>query len=373
LNKYLHIVCFDVPYPVDYGGIFDVYHKIKALKEKGISILLHCYDYGRGRQPELNKYCAEVHYYTRHKGHKGFSTSTPYIVSSRSNDELTNNLLRDNHPILAEGVHCTYFLGDERFSERKIFLRLHNVEHEYYHQLYKHSGSLLKKAYYFNESRLLKTYEAGIANRIPILAMALKDISNYQQQFGAQRIWQLPVFVGWDEVKSNTGRGSYCLYHGNLSVAENEKAAIWLLENVFDKLKIPFVVAGKNPSPKLEKIAHEEVHTCLVANPAEDEMKDLIAKAQINILPSFSETGIKLKLINALFNGRHCVVNNMAVENTGLEPACHIASDAESFSTTIKKLYEQPFEEQEKTTREQLLMAGYNNNANADKLIAWIW
>lgn len=373
MSKQLHIVCFDVPYPVDYGGVFDVYHKIKALKEKGIAIFLHCYDYGRGRQPELNKYCSEVHYYTRQEGHKGFSASKPYIVASRANDELTNNLLRDNHPILAEGIHCTYFLDDERFSNRKIFLRLHNVEHEYYHQLYKHSSSLLKKAYYFNESRLLKTYEAGIANRIPILAMTPKDIGQYQQQFGAQKIWQLPVFVGWDEVKSNTGRGSYCLYHGNLSVAENEKAAIWLLENVFNTLEIPFVVAGKNPSAKLEKIAHEEVHTCLVANPAKDEMKDLIAKAQINILPSFSETGIKLKLINALFNGRHCVVNHTAVENTGLETACHVAGDAESFSVTIKKLYEQPFEEQEKTTREQLLMAGYNNKVNADKLIAWIW
>lgn len=373
MSKQLHIICFDVPYPVDYGGVFDVYHKIKAMKEKGVAIYLHCYDYGRGRQPELNKYCEEVHYYSRHEGHKGFSASTPYIVSSRANHDLINNLLKDDHPILTEGIHCTYLLSDDRFCSRKIFLRLHNVEHEYYHQLYKHSNSFFKKAYYYNESRLLKNYEAGIANRLPILAMTAKDIAHYQQQFGAERIWQLPVFVGWDKVKSNTGRGSYCLYHGNLSVAENEKAVVWLLENVFSTLEIPFVVAGKNPSAKLEKIAHEQIHTCLVANPAEDEMKDLITKAQINILPSFSETGIKLKLINALFNGRHCVANNAAVEQTGLEAACHIADDAASFSATIKRLYDLPFCEEEKITREQLLMAGYDNKINADKLIAWIW
>jgi glycosyltransferase involved in cell wall biosynthesis len=373
LDKYLHIVCFDVPYPVDYGGVFDVYHKIKALKEKGVIIYLHCYDYGRGRQPELNKYCAEVYYYTRNEGHKGFSASVPYIVSSRANQELTNQLLKDNHPILAEGIHCTSFLNDERFSERKILLRLHNVEHEYYHQLYKYSNSLFKKVYYYNESRLLKNYEAAIANRIPILAMTGKDIHSYQEQFGAARIWQLPVFVGWDRVKTKPGLGTYCLYHGNLSVAENEKAAIWLLENIFNDLEIPFVIAGKNPSEKLEKIAHQGMHTCLVTNPAEDEMRDLISKAQINILPSFSETGIKLKLINALFNGRHCVVNERAVAQTGLEEICHVAEETAALKAIIIQLFDRPIEQEEIDKREQLLMAGYDNLVNADKLIAWIW
>ena len=51
------------------------------------------------------------------------------------------------------------------------------------------------------------------------------------------------------------------------------------------------------------------MHTCLVANPSEMEMQDMIAKAQINILPSFNNTGIQIKLLNALFNGRHCLVN----------------------------------------------------------------
>ena len=35
----------------------------------------------------------------------------------------------------------------------------------------------------------------------------------------------------------------------------------------------------------------------------------MIAKAQINILPSYTHTGIKIKLVNAIFNGRHCLVN----------------------------------------------------------------
>ena len=50
-EKHLHIVCLDVPYPVDYGGVFDLFYKIKALSEAGVKIHLHCFEYGRGQQP----------------------------------------------------------------------------------------------------------------------------------------------------------------------------------------------------------------------------------------------------------------------------------------------------------------------------------
>ena len=47
---------------------------------------------------------------------------------------------------------------------------------------------------------------------------------------------------------------------------------------------------------------HQYQHVCLIANPSEEEIQDLISKAQVNILPSFNCTGVKLKLLTALFN-----------------------------------------------------------------------
>ena len=373
MKKYLHIVCHDVPYPLDYGGVFDLFCKLRALKEAGVCIYLHCFDYGRGRQPELNRWCEEVYYYHRNEGHKGFSVKFPYIVCSRSNQELMTNLLKDNYPILLEGIHCTYLTNDARFNSRAITIRLHNIEYAYYHQLYKHSGSLFKCIYYFNESRLLKKYERRLARRYPIVAVSKKDAAIYAQKFHAGKTSYLPVFVPWNEIKCLEGMGTYCVYHGNLSVEENEKAAIWLIENVFDHVKVPFVIAGKNPSARLHKATTDKENICLIANPADDEMRDLIAKAQINVLPAFNETGIKLKLINALFNGRHCVVNDAAVEDTGLEAACHIGTTAEAIRQIVIQLYHQPFTPEEKVLRQKLLCSTYNNKLNAEKLTALIW
>ena len=372
-EKYLHIVCLDVPYPVDYGGVFDLFYKIKALHKAGIRIHLHCFEYGRGEQPELNKYCETVRYYKRQEGHKGFSTRLPYIVSSRINEELNKDLLADTYPILLEGIHCTFPVLDERFANRKIIVRLHNTEYLYYKQLAKSSNNLFRKAYYWHESYLLKKYEKLIAEKATLLAVSEMDQKHYREEFGAKKIGYLPVFLPFETIESKTGIGCFCLYHGNLGVAENEKAAIWLLEKVFNDVKIPLVIAGKNPSSHLEKLAHQQNHTCLVSNPSWEEMQDMIGKAQINLLPSFNNTGIKLKLLNVLFNGKHCVVNDATIEGTGLEAACHTGTTAAAFKSLLVQLYNQPFAEEEVKLRKNLLETAYRADSNAASLITWLY
>lgn len=373
MEKHLHVVCLDVPYPADYGGAFEMFFKIRALHEEGVKLHLHCFEYGRGEQVALNKYCTEITYYQRMEGHKGFSMKLPYIVSSRANPALLENLKKDNYPILFEGIHTTYFVHEKALENRKMFIRLHNAEHLYYKQLASQSNNLWKKIYYRNESRLLYKYEKEISGSGTILAISEKEAQHFSRDFKAPRVSHLPAFIGWDYPLCKEGVGSFCLYHGNLSVPENEKAAAWLLKNVFNDLAIPFVVAGKDPSAQLQKLAHSQKHTCLVANPSEREMQDLIQKAQINILPAFSETGIKFKLLNAVFCGRHTIVNDPMAEGTHLESACHIAASANAFKSLLSQLYRKPFDEEEIRLRENLLHHFYNNRENAQKLIKWIW
>jgi len=374
LDKHLHIVALDVPWPVDYGGVVDLFYKLKALHQLGIKIHLHCFtQHGREPQQELNKYCASVTYYQRKKNIGSFSLLLPFIVTSRKNEELIANLNIDNYPVLLEGIHCTYYLHSNQLTNRRVLVRLHNTEFEYYKQLAKNESNFFKKLYFLNESRLLFQYEKSIANKASFVAVSEHDVNLYQRLFNARDIYYLPVFIPYTLSVCKEGKGCFCLYHGNLSINENETAAIWLLQNVFNTLEIPFVIAGKNPSEKLLHLAHQHQHTCIVANPGEKEMQDMICKAQIHVLPSFNNTGIKLKLLNALFNGRHCVVNAAGVEGSGLEGACQVASDATSFKKIIAELYQQPFTEQEKEKRQGLLQTIYNNEENARKLTASFW
>ena len=372
-ERKLHIVCHDVPYPPDYGGVFDLYYKIITLHREGIRIHLHCFTSGREEQPILKTFCEQVYYYPRRTGHKGFSHQLPYIVCSRSNPELLERLLQDEYPILLEGVHCSYLMQDTRFLKRKILLRLHNVESVYYKQLAGCSTSWFKKLYYLRESAVLRKYERRIASSWPLLTVSQSDADLAAVSYLSKNITVIPVFLPFQNIESPQGTGCYCLYHGNLSIEENEKAVVWLLENVFNDLQIPFLVAGKNPGPKLRRAVVRFQNCCLVSDPSDQELKDIISKAQIHVIPSFNSTGIKLKLLNALFNGRHCIVNAAAVDGTGLREVCHLADGANDFKKIIQNLYEKPFTFLDLQWRREKLQHQYNNHQNASRLIAQIW
>ena len=372
IDKYLHIVTHDIPYPADFGGVIDIFYKIKTLHQNGVKIFLHCFENKRPRQNELDKYCVSVNYYKRNTDLRNFSFKLPFIVSSRKSDELLQNLQKDNYPILFEGIHSTYHFFNGSLNNRVVVLRLFNAEFEYYHHLAMHEKNPFRKLYFAHESKLLKKYESKLATKVPILALSGTDVELYQDNFGATNIKHLPVFLPYLAADGKEGHGCYCLYHANLSVNENEEAALWLVQHVFNDLNIPFVIAGKNPSQKLVFLTEKNPEACVVANPTDMELHDLISKAQINILPSFNNTGVKLKLLNALYNGRHCIANNAGVAGSGLNRACTIAEDEDDFKTAVKYLYDMPYTNEENNKRQQLLQL-YNNQQNADKLIEILW
>lgn len=374
MDKHLHIISLDVPYPANYGGVYDLFYKLPALQAQGVKIHLHCFTNGRSEQNELNKYCEEVFYYKRNTGHKGFSTNLPYIVAGRKNEQLFERLLKDDHPIFMEGVHCTALTLDKRFDQRKKFVRIHNVEQDYYKKLSQCTTQVFKKLYYLWEGRLLKDYEATLVSHATAFwSVTEKDAEFYRNQLHCKTMDYLPLFLPPWQVDIEQGMGAYCLYNGDLSVAANDYAARWLVEKVFANTDLPIVIAGKNPSKSLEDMVHENENACIVANPSEKEMQDMIAKAHIHVLPCFNDTGIKIKLLNALYNGRHCLVNEAMISGTTLDSLCHVTETPEAFKQRIEQLFHQPFTEEEINTRKQVLQAHFNNETSARQMVKWIW
>ena len=373
MTRHLHIVCLDVPWPADYGGAIDMLYKIKALHDAGIKIHLHYFSYNhRGNPNELNQYCESIHVYERKTGPKGLALKLPYIIASRINTELINNLNKDEYPLLLEGLHCTGIIAAIN-KNKKILVRLHNDESEYYKQLASSTNNLFKKIHCRRESRLLKIYQHSLPQHCLYACITEKDAVVFRQEYGLKNVLFSPAFVPFKEVGGQEGMGNFCLYHGNLSVSENEKAAAWLLCHVFSKIKMPLVIAGKSPSNRLKKLAHLYQHSCLVADPSATEINDLVRKAHINVLPSFSTTGIKFKLLHALFEGRHCVVNNNMVSGTGLEAACHIGANANAIASIITQLHLQPYTDEEAMLRKKLLGTDYELEKNAAQLIQYLY
>jgi hypothetical protein len=374
LPQHLHIVSFDVPFPANYGGVIDVYYKLAALKARGVHIILHCFNYGRKPAPELEQLCSRVYYYQRRTGLLSNLSLLPYTVKSRQSKELEQNLLKDDHPVLFEVLHTCYLLNDPRFKARTKIYRHSNIEHDYYRELSRSEKNILKKIYLKAEAWKLERFESILRFADVILAVNREDTQYFKAKYPQAETHYLPSFHPDAQVVAQPGRGSFALFHGNLSVSENYEAALWLMEQVFAKLPFKCVIAGLNPPAFLVSRAGSFSNVELIASPPEAEMNRLLREAQVHVLYTAQPTGLKLKLLNVLFKGRFVICNAHMVAGTGVmeNNGLMLCNSADEFIRRISTCMNRDFSEQEIAAR-KALTAGFDNAANAEKLLAAVF
>jgi hypothetical protein len=366
-DEFVHIVCLDAPSPPDYGGAIDMYYKIVALHSIGKKIILHYFNYKENRNAAgLEPFCEEINVYKRSVFLKSLLTLKPHIVASRIEPELIHRLNRDNYPVLLEGIHCSGIIPHLN-SNKKIVVRMHNNEAEYYQTLYNTEPVFARKLYYLYESVLLEQYQKKLSDSVTYAFISASDKEVFTENYHYSKQKFIPCFIPWQNILSKTGRGDYCLYHGNLSVSENRESASWLIENVFSKLKLPLIVAGKNATKLQDDWPEQDIQ--FIDNPSEEELKELIQNAQIHVLPSMNATGVKLKLLHALFEGRFCISNYNGMNGTGIENHILHAETAEEWIQMIQQKFSADFTNEMIEERTKILSV-YDNLFNAEKLNA---
>lgn len=368
MQRHLHIISFDIPYPANYGGAIDVFHKIRCLHKQGVKVILHCFEYGnRKHAPELAALCETVYYYKRDMSFMNQFSSLPFNVKSRINTELKQNLLKDDYPILFEVLHTCYLLNDPDLKNRKKLFRHSNIEHEYFLELAKGERSFLKKMYLNQEASKLKRFEKQITYSDSILSVSETDLAYFKKNYPQTPAVYLPSFHGFDALQSKPGKGNYILYHGNLSVSENYNAALWLIEHVFSKIAHPVIIAGLNPPAHLMEAIKKHAHISLKQNCPEPEMQSLIEEAHIHCLYTQQGTGLKLKLLNVLYSGRFVIANNQMLTGTQLSAACTIANSPKEYIDRINTLFPKEFTVEGIETRKHLVSS--MNNEEKTKLL----
>ncbi len=366
-NIHLHIISFDVPYPPDYGGAIDVFFRVKALHELGVNVHLHCFEYGRGIQQELEKYTTSIQYYKRKKNIADNLSATPFIVKSRDARHLIRNLLKDEYPILFEGLHTCYYLTDERLKTRIKLVRMHNIEHEYYDALSKVSTGW-KKRFFAKEAKKLDRFEPVLRSADHIFAIKEGDAHKLMKYERPVTVLPASTPATFEEDYHETN--AYCLYHGNLSVPENDRATRWLIDNVFQPkgLCTKLVVAGKNPSSELAEFCKIN-NVQLVANPEDEGLHQLMLNARVHVLFSEQSTGVKLKLINALSTSGHVIVNHKMIEGTELLPYCDLALLKEDYQDLVHEKLDSPLSPFEFEQRQQFLRTHFDTKENCKVIL----
>lgn len=370
-NKKLHIIAFDVPFPPNYGGIADVFYKLKSLHEAGVEIIYHCFYYKDHNPPtkELEKYCSKLYYYERKQSlFKVLFSRLPYVVSSRNDATLLINILADPAPILMDGIQCTYWILHNDVQDQKILYRANNIEHEYYDGLRKVEKNLLKRWYLKMEAKKLRNYEWQIRHSDVILCVAKQDIPHFEQY--AKTVHLPPFFDDTHELDlSQPQAEKFVLFQANLSVKENENAAEYIIKDVSPRTNQKIVIAGRNPSPFLKNLAATASNVELIDTPAHEEMAALIRDAQVHLLITFQQTGVKLKLLHALQSGRHIVINPYMDDDGIFADMCDVRENAEDIASRLDELIDIPFTADMKAERDQKFNAIYSNKKKASDIV----
>jgi hypothetical protein len=368
LDKHLHIVAFDNPYPPIYGGVIDVFYKIVALSKNGIKIHLHIFTSPNSNIDELKKYCEEIYIYERKKGFLNQFSLLPYIVKSRYSSLLNKRLEENNFPILFEGMHTTHSLiCNNKLFERSI-IRHHNIEHDYYKGLYKSDKNIFRKIFFFIESLKLKSYLKKINRTEYNIAISEPDaiflISN-----DFKNVCSIPPFHSSTDNDATCNDEPFVLYHGNLNVAENILAVEYLINEIFiDKTK-KYIVAGLNNNHQFKNRFVSKSHIEFIENPSTEKIKFLIKTARVIVLPTFQPTGIKLKLIDSLYKGNHVIANQQMVQGFPIPEIVESANTSEGIIHLINEKIKNSLSIEEKNIRTQQLNRFFDNDMNARKII----
>ena len=369
--------------PPDYGGVIDVYHKIRALRNAGANVHLHSYACRDRLNPDLTKSPADTTYiYERDMSQLNLLSRHPFIVATRRNSTLLECLtaLPPGSPILFEGKHTTYFLDHPGLKDKLKIVRTHNVEHDYYRQLALNSKGI-KKRYCRLEARKLAKYEKKLAHADVILAISPQDKEYFSRQFPKTVVEYVPCFYDDSSLSGpvptpleNEAR-PYMLYHGNLGVAENVEAVNYALDRLMPLTegKVELKVAGRGGDAGLRRKIEASPNASLIDSPGEEEMARLIGDASVVLLLTNQNTGIKLKLLDTLVKARGTLLATPEmVGDPVVAPLLEVAPTASLQAEAIEKALTLKPDSRTLTKRREILLENFNTVENARRILTLI-
>jgi glycosyltransferase involved in cell wall biosynthesis len=262
--------------------------------------------------------------------------------------ELQRVLLENDFDIIQlEGLYvCPYIPLIRKNSKAKIVYRAHNIEHEIWSRTAIMARGL-EKWYLKNLSKRIKTFEVEILNKYDLLVPITSRDGEILNRLGNTK----PAHVSQTGIDSsllipNSKNLEHpTLFHiGSLEWTPNQEGLIWFFENCWDKIRekypdLKFYVAGRNAPAWFQKKLNlpNVVYMGEVADAYE-----FINSKSIMVVPLFSGSGMRIKIIEGMALGKPIVTTPVGTEgiSTTSDKNIIITNGDNGFVNSISKLIE---------------------------------
>jgi polysaccharide biosynthesis protein PslH len=385
-------VCHKPPYPPLDGGSIAMLNLARSLCRLGheITVLTMCtpkHQLSVEEKQEFSKMMAvyEVHVNTKVR----FSAMVknllfsrkPYIatrfISSDFESTLIELLGSETFDIVQlEGLYLTpYIPAVRKHSNALIALRAHNVEHAIWQRLASTERNPLRRWYFgILADRIRKFESESIDTYDLILPITGFDMENFNKLGNTKPAHVCPA--GIDSESAGTITKTIHTIHlslfflGSLDWIPNREGLLWFVNSVFPELlrrnpELKLHIAGRNAPVKLIKSLQKPgiiFHGQIV------HAKEFMMAYGIMVAPCFSGSGMRVKIIEAMANGKPVITTPIGAEGLAVrnEENIIIASQADEFIEQIERLLNHPeFYLKIGQNAQNFVVATFNNNTLA--------
>lgn len=267
------------------------------------------------------------------------------FISEEFAKKVVEILEQDEYDIVQlEMLYMTPYINVIRkHSQARIVLRSHNVEHLIWQRVTSNTDNGLKRSYLAGLTRKLRNYEINSINQYD----GIVTISRQDAEFYLKNNPSIPVediSFGIDIKKYKVSSVTYefpSLFHlGSMNWMPNEEGIKWFIETTWDKVaqKFPnlkFYLAGRMMPDWLENLKKRNIE---VIGEVDDAQEFINSKA-VMIVPLFSGSGIRIKIIEGMAVGKAIISTEIGAEGIPYTDGIDIliANTPEEFLTAIDK------------------------------------
>jgi glycosyltransferase involved in cell wall biosynthesis len=348
----------ELPYPANSGGRIYTWERLKQLKKYDNKIFLFSIKDKDEfvNYAELRKVCFNINMYNRPNKYINGLTNLfkPYSVISRYDKNMHNdirNLIKKNEIDLIIIDIPEMLLNCPVNNNIPKVLTQHNIEYKVFQNIAKNSKNIIKKVIFKFEYIKMKKFENKIYSSNFLdgyTFISQNDMAEFKTSYPNNNCICIPQ--GYEIKKGNnklsetnimnTQKQKVIVFTGKMDYEPNAQAVKWFCNDIFPIIKesirnIKFYIVGKNPKKEVLNLATQDI---IVTGEVKDT-KEYIQMADLFVIPLLSGGGVKIKLFEALGNGKVVVTTDKGVEGTKFLNNIHLFIANNSIEFANKCIY----------------------------------
>jgi glycosyltransferase involved in cell wall biosynthesis len=358
-------ICNKAPYPANDGSSIAIYNLASGLIENDVDLTLLTINTKKHFKPDDDvpvDFKQKINYKSIYKNTNptalgafiNLFSSHSYFVSRFYFKEfetvLSDILSKQKFDIIQlEGVFMgVYIPCIKNYSNAKIILRAHNIEHQIWSRHLKSEKNPLKKIYLQIQNNRLKKFELKIINTVnAVVTITEIDEANIKLINPKKQTFTSVTGINLTEYKfADKPQYPNTLFHfASMDWLPNEEAVTWFIEkvwpNVISKnLNTRLVLAGRGMPQKFKKMASDTITIIEKVNSS----SAFYHQYDIMLVPLLSGSGLRIKLVEGLAYGKAIITTSIGAEGIPYENKKQmiIADTANEFSEAVIHLLQNP-------------------------------